>query len=68
MAAYQGYNKINFTKSGANSSHNALQVKLMRLFTSRLTMTAGLPRALTVLTSSTSSMFTACLNSAPAAL
>jgi carboxypeptidase family protein len=40
IAAYQGYNNINFTRYGANSSYNALQVKLMRRFTSRLTLTA----------------------------
>ena len=37
---YAGYGSILFTKYGANSSYNALQIKAMRRFTRGLTMTA----------------------------
>ncbi len=40
IAAYRGYNNINFTKYDASSSYNALQVKVTRRFSSNLTMTA----------------------------
>ena len=40
VAPYQGYRNINFTKYDANSSYNALQIKVMRRFSNRLTMTA----------------------------
>jgi hypothetical protein len=40
VATYKGYRNINFTKYDANSSYNALQIKLMRRFTNNLTLTA----------------------------
>ena len=40
VAAFKGYNLINFTKYAANSSYNALQLKLTRRFSRGLTMTA----------------------------
>ncbi len=40
VAPYRGYGNINFTKYDANSSYNALQLKLIRRFTNNLTLTA----------------------------
>jgi hypothetical protein len=40
VAPFTGFRNINFTQYGANSSYNALQAKLQRRFTSRLTLTA----------------------------
>jgi carboxypeptidase family protein len=40
VAPYKGYNTINFTKYDASSSYNALQIKLIRRFSNRLTATA----------------------------
>ena len=39
-APYKGYQNINFTKYGANSSYNALQAKVQRRFSKGLTLTA----------------------------
>jgi Carboxypeptidase regulatory-like domain/TonB-dependent Receptor Plug Domain len=39
-ATYKGYGNVNFTKYDANSSFNALQLKLIRRFSNSLTLTA----------------------------